>query len=440
MFSSLDRADMIVADLGGRRHCLQTDHRSAAEIQHQEELSTLFALTRVLSPIAMGTADEVTYVCAEPPPEFLRRAVASAGGTLQVHPGPVLTYEGSLGQPEELADGAFRRLAHRVLRERNTGLKESALEALEHAHAQAPDKEEDELGYWTRAAELAAVTGELLRAKFGGRWVTAPQVAAIPFAFRLGREDSARYILSNVAGKAEQFLQNGARDSPRDLLLSAEDQQNPVPEQRPMFFMLKAAEWPGRETMVCQSLVPWRDPRVAMPWLTYGEDLPNSFGHFSKDHLQAEQLDELHAQALESLKSVAVEALEMNTELLKLLVALGPFYAAEKVLDAGFMRGLHQRLGSSSLVAGIPRRGLLLVMNARVRPALLRVFAAICEAQYQRGESEPLCLTPLLIEDGKITGFVWVRPKGDAKLVTAAELNKGASGGFLSRLFSWARS
>jgi hypothetical protein len=438
VFSSLDGADMIVTHAQGRR-CLQTDHRSAEEIQQQEELSTLFALTRVLGPIAKGVADEVVYVCAEPPPEFLRRAVAVAGGKLQVQAGQVLVYEGILGQPEELADDAFRRLAHRVLRERNASLAESALEALERELLPAPDKEKEEPVYWTRVAELAAVTGELLRAKFGGRWVAAPQTATIPFAFRLGTGNEAKYVLSNVAGKAERFLENGTRDSLVDLLRSAEDQEHASPEPRPVFLMLKPAEWPGHDTMASQPLVTWRDPRVAVPWLTYGEDLPNLFGHISKDNLQAHELEALHAQSLESLKTVSLEAIEVDEEPLKVLAFFGSFYAAEKVLDIDLMRTLHERLGSPSLVAGIPRRGLLYVMDARVTPTLLRVFCGMCEMQYSRGESEPISMTPLLIEDGQISGFIWVRPKGDAKLVRATELNTAPPRGFFSRLFGWTR-
>jgi hypothetical protein len=439
MFSSLDRADTVVSHTQGRR-CFQTDHRSAAEIQQQEELSILFALTRVLSPIATGVADEVVYVCAEPPPEFLRRAVASAGGMLQLHPGPALTYEGVLGKPEELADDAFRRLAYRVLRERNASLDERALEALQQAMLPAPGKDEDELVYWTRVAKLAAVTGELLRAKFGGTWVAAPQAATIPFAFRLGTGSSSRYTLSNAAGKAERFLQNGASESLMGLLHSAEDQTHPNLEPNRVFFMLKAAEWPGHATLASRPLVTWRDPRAVVPWLTYGEDLPNSFGHFSKDNLQAQAIDALHTQALESLKTVSVEELELDQEPLKMRVFFGPFYAAEKVLDIDFMRTVHERLGSPSLVVGIPRRGLLYVMDARVNPTLLRVFCGMCEMQYTRGESEPISMTPLLIEDGQIAGFVWVRPQGDARLVRAAELNASSPHGFFKRLFGWMRS
>ena len=434
MFSSLDRVDMRIASAEGIR-CLQTDHRPAAEIQRQEELSILFALTRVLGPLSAGTASEVVYVCAQPPPEFLRRAVASAGGKLQVQKGPVLAYEGPPGKPEELADDAFRRLAHRVLRERNATLDESTLELLQRELTPAPDKEKEEPVYWTRVVELAAITGELLRAKLGGRWVVAPKTSTIPFAFRLGAEDSSRYILSNVAGRAERFLESGAQDSPGELLSATGDQEIKPPAPGPVLPMLKAAEWPGRDTMACRPLVTWQDPRAVMPWITYGEAAPSSSGPISKDSPRAKELDALHAQALENLKAISVEAIELTQKTQKLLTVIGPPYAAEQVLDVSFLRGLHERLGRPSLVAGIPRKGLLMIMDARAKPTYLKLFVELCEMHYSRGESEPISPTPLLIEDGTISGFMWVRPDGAPRVVRAAEPGTSPLRGFFRRLF-----
>jgi hypothetical protein len=438
MFSSLDRLDMRIASAQGIR-CIQTDHRPAAEIQQQEELSILFALTRVLGPLSARVTHEVVYACTEPPPEFLRRTVASAGGKLQVQKGPVLVYEGSLAPPEELADDAFRRLAHRVLRERNAPLDESVLEALQRELMPVPDSENDEPLYWTRVAELAAVTGELLRAKFGGRWVVASRTATIPFAFRLGTEGSSSYLLSNVVGRAERFLESGARDNPLRLLSTAEDQEIPAPAPNPVFPMLKAAEWPGRDTVACRPLVTWQDPRAAIPWITYGEVLPSSFGLILKGSPQAKDPDALHARALESLKTVTIRGTEIDQQAYKLLSVLGPRYAAEKVLDVDFMRPLHEQLASPSLLAGIPRQGALFVMSSRVRPPYLKLFHSLCETQYSHAETEPICPTPLLIEEGRISGFLWARPDGALKLVRAGGPGTARLRGLFRRLFGGKR-
>ncbi|MFY0573643.1 hypothetical protein ACN28S_04080 [Cystobacter fuscus] len=178
MYSSLDSIDIVTQnEETGRKGFLQTDHRSAAEIQREREVSTLFALTRMLNARqaieSEGGPVDVLYVCSEAPPDFLRSVVTSAGGRVQINDEPVSVYEGPIGLPEELADVAFRGLAFRVAHEREASLDERLLSALEEEYAQQPGVEQDEPGYWTRVVELAAVAGELLRARHGGRWAEA---------------------------------------------------------------------------------------------------------------------------------------------------------------------------------------------------------------------------------------------------------------------------
>jgi len=440
MYFRLDRSDVRLAQAEGLTF-FQVDDRPAAEIQRQEELSILFVLTRVLGPLSAGVTGEVFYVCShEQPPDFLWRAVAASGGKLQVQKGPPLAYEGVPVPPEDLADEAFRRLAHRVLRERNAALDEHLLEALLGELPPIPVKEEDELPFWTRFVELSALLGEMLRAKYGGRWVTAPRLALVPFAFRLGIENGPRYILNNVVGKLEKFLENGAPAGAVGLLRSAEEHEPPGTALRPVHLMLKPAHWPGRHGAVCQPLATWRDPRVALPWVAYGEQLPDSFNPLLQASLKEGAFEALHAQALEHLKAIALEPRELVQGAFELRVVLGQPYAAEKLLDAGFVRSLHERLRSPALLAGIPRRGFLFVMSARVEPRLLKFFLDFCKEQDKRGDSEPLCSTPLLIEDGKISGFLWASPKGEPKLVRAAELNTEPPRGLFNRLLARVRS
>ena len=79
MFSSLDRADIVLkAGPDGRQQYVQTDHRTAAEIEQEPDLSVLFTLVRILNPKRMAEAGSpepvVIYSAQERPPEFLRRA------------------------------------------------------------------------------------------------------------------------------------------------------------------------------------------------------------------------------------------------------------------------------------------------------------------------------------------------------------------------------
>jgi len=440
MFGSLESVDVVVQDPEtGRRRFFQTDHRTAEEIRQQEEISILFALTRVLSARGLGTPQEVEvgYVCFEPPPEFLRHAVASAGGTMAVHEGPSLPYHGPLSQPEDLADGAFRRLAERVLRERGAALTESALEDLQFAHAQAPDHEEDEPGYWTRVAELAALAGELLRTKWGGRWIHKPGLAAFPFAFCHPIEGSSRSLISNAVGKAQRFLNGGKHENLLALLDGATDHESSSVHPRPVLLMLKAMDWTGNGEMRCQPLLAQQDPKALVPWLVYGEDLPNSFRYFTKEETRNQAPGELHVRALENLKAIQVEVDENDLLGVPLLAVMGHHYAAEKLVDVDFMRGLHERLGASLLMVGIPRRGLLMAMRARAETSLIQRFLYVCEKQFRRGDFEPISPTPLLVRDGKIAGFAW---EEDIRAALSAERTSKPQRGFLSRLFSRKKS
>ena len=86
MYVTLDRADLILQMKDGSKAILQTDHREIAEIERQPELSTLFALIRVLNGKRMAEPGEpeppVLYQGEQGLPEFVRQAVRAAGGVI----------------------------------------------------------------------------------------------------------------------------------------------------------------------------------------------------------------------------------------------------------------------------------------------------------------------------------------------------------------------
>ncbi len=416
MFSSLDRIDIVTQnEETGRKSFLQTDHRPAAEIQQHRELSTLFALTRVLNARLLSEPEEVPvdvlYVCMEPPPDFLSSAVTSAGGRIQVNDQPVSIYEGPIGTPEDLAEEAFRRLAYRVAQSHDASLDEDFLVALQRQHSGGPGPEEDETLYWIRVAELAAVAGELLRDVVGGRWVDAPQMATLPFAFRIGAEGPSAATV-NVVGKAERFLRNGERDSLVNLVHMAKDHALQGTRSGTVMVALKSPRWGSRDKVLHKSLFEGTLQEQA-PLLVYGEDLPNSFAIFVQEGAQAHDLDALHAQALENLKAVEVEIEEVKGPSVKVLAVSGHYFAAEKVLDVAFMRSMHAHLQSPLLFAGVPRKGLLLLMSGLVDPSLTAQFIRFCQAEHQNPSTEPISPTPLIIQEGEIKGFAQVNDAPD---------------------------
>ena len=83
MYSSLDKIDAVVKS---PLRYVQTDHRSVDEIAANPELTTLFALTRVLNPRAhaetQGLQATIVYVTAQGElPACLRDVLAVTGAS-----------------------------------------------------------------------------------------------------------------------------------------------------------------------------------------------------------------------------------------------------------------------------------------------------------------------------------------------------------------------
>jgi hypothetical protein len=410
MYSTLDKIDLVTQDKGdGRATYHQTDHRETAEIQAEEELSTLFALARTLNPQGVRKPDEpaplVRYVCFARPPDSLRRAVAAAGGELMVND-EVVPWTGAPAEPGLVADEAFRALAERVSREEGLPLIEAGLVKLEaEALAQCPDMDagEDggEIAYWTWVVKLAAVAGEVLRRAHGGRWVRDEHgLSLVPFAF----SEPGGSIL-NPCGKAEKFLAQGPRESLTQLLRLAEDTGSQA--HAPML-TFKPHDWDARSEVVCRPLLEHAAEMDArLPLIAYGEDLPNSFALFKKDGQRELAMEELHARTLPRLRAVKVELVDVDLGDLKLLVATGDYYAAEKLLDQDFMSSMHARLEAPLLATGVPRKGVLMMVSGLNPPETMAKFMAIVGMEHAKQDAgQPLSPVVILVQEGRPCGVI----------------------------------
>src|SRR5690349_10024470 len=115
MYCSLDKIDL-AATVDGQQVAMQTDHRSTAEIDAEPELSTLFAMTRVLNARSHLAEEHpgasIRYVVADEPTPLLREALTAVGATLERMDNRLEP----LGEPSEdaasaLADHHFATLA-----------------------------------------------------------------------------------------------------------------------------------------------------------------------------------------------------------------------------------------------------------------------------------------------------------------------------------------
>lgn len=217
MFSSLDRVDIVLEpDADGRQQFVQTDHRSATEIEQEPELSALFALVRVLNAKRMAESDSpepvVLYVTQERPPVFLRRVIHAAGGRLVVGAGrPPEAEEGLALSLDEVIESCFARLARSVANEYNVPQTVQGLEALESKLAVlAGDPEDDEFGYWSAVLKLGTFGGEIIRATNGGEWIVGNS-GSLPLA--LATKFRGEPATVNPLGKAIKRFANGEEDS-----------------------------------------------------------------------------------------------------------------------------------------------------------------------------------------------------------------------------------
>lgn len=217
MFSSLDRVDIVLKPgQDGRQQCVQTDHRTAAEIEREPELATLFALVRVLNPKRLAEAGspapQVIYSAQEPPPAFLKRAIHAAGGLLVIgdFPGQEMTQE--LPPPlDELINTAFADLARAVAAECDAHLSPTGLESVESVLAEvAGDREKDEAAYWSAVLKLGSFGGEVIRASNGGQWQVSDS-GSLPFSLTTRFRGEEATV--NPLGKAMKRFMNGAGDS-----------------------------------------------------------------------------------------------------------------------------------------------------------------------------------------------------------------------------------
>jgi hypothetical protein len=215
MYASLDRIDLISTGEDGRPWYIQTDHRSAEEIAQTAELSTIFALLRILNAQRMAESrDEqarISYVLSSPPPAFFIPVIAAAGAQAQIGLGEPEAPPAEVPALDELLQEAFAALAERTAADHRVPLSMDGLAALElELTAEPLDAEEDTIGYWTTVVALGALAGEVMRTANGGHWAAGGRgTLPIILSTRFNGEDAT----VNPLGKAIKLLANGEEDS-----------------------------------------------------------------------------------------------------------------------------------------------------------------------------------------------------------------------------------
>jgi hypothetical protein len=423
VYCSLDKIDL-AATVDGKHVAIQTDHRSGAEIASEPELSTLYAMARVLnarSHIAEHPSTQVNYVVVGEPPDVLRAALRAAGAAVFTTPRlgcmtppiaiEIESSEGGEAAVGELADRAFRQLARRAAAQVGTRDIAIALRMLEDQTIADPPSPSDEPAYWRRVLELAALTGELLRAKClsHGQWVQTDR-ALVPFGFQLASCDRSTAVMFPT-NRAQRLIEDGRDQSLFKLLVAADEaMQRPDASSGRLMPSLRDRKNVELDEIVWRALV---DHGAAeLPVVVCGIDGESTFGMIRREALDR-PADEAIAEALANLAEEPVQIHRTSVGVAPLLVVSGSFYAAEKLLEHAFMLGLHAQLGPE-LVAAVPSRGLLLVTSARAGArgqgprdaAHVARFATLARSRHDDANSRAISPHVMLVSGGRVEGYV----------------------------------
>ena len=467
MYCSLDKLDLLATAPSGEVFGVQTDARAAAELEAERALSTLFALARVLNArehlrMRGELVIRVSYARTDPspPPPWLVDALAAAGARV-TRPGADLGADLEVTARAfdavavgELVDEAFAQLAVHAAARIGSRDPAMALRMLEDQTLAAPPvRAEDERAYWERVLWLAALTGELLRGKLGGRWVETVQ-AVVPFAFQLGAPTSgvAEMFPTN---RAQRFLDTVGRSR---IVGAVEGGGGAIDEHGASLFELV---WAAEETvlhppdMATGRLMPslrarasieladvvWReladdDVPTAAPIVVCGVDGEVTFGMMRRETLGTRTAAEVFERALANLAHEVVEEADLPGVEQQIVVVSGSFYAAEKVLDRAYLEKLQAALGSDALAVAMPGRGELFVSPDTDDGVLLARFAAIVRARYAEMGHQQISACVLLVEEGRIVLCVPAEPE---RILEPAVIPEAAPAPTAGRVGLWRR-
>lgn len=208
-----DRIDIVARNrFSGLKLYVQTDHRTAAEMEASRDLSTVVALMRVLNPMRTGRSEggrfKVVFASSQAVPDFIHQAVSAAGGAMEIGRREK-KYRGEIPPVEALLNPSLANIAAGVSVRLNLPFTFEGISALERNIGQMRiDKTQDHVLYWTSVIEMGAFAGEVMRRQRGGGWTATNEfISTLPVVYVCWTQTI------NFFGKAMKYLENGETDS-----------------------------------------------------------------------------------------------------------------------------------------------------------------------------------------------------------------------------------
>ncbi len=162
---------------------------------------------------------------------------------------------------------------------------------------------------------------------------------------------------------------------------------------------LQNATWTGHGFAVHQPLV--NGPSKWIPTLTFADDAPTMRQLRTEGDPEA-----LREKASANLRKLPYQLGVMKDEgpPFPMAVIEGHEYAAEQVLNPEAMRRVAHQLGARNLVVGVPRRGVLVAVDAELPKEQMSFFLHFVSAQFFRANTGAISPVGLLVYDGIVCG------------------------------------
>lgn len=168
--------------------------------------------------------------------------------------------------------------------------------------------------------------------------------------------------------------------------------------------ILKPGDWIGvKAGAVCQILVGTEEnPNVV---IGYGYDAPSNFVFLNfSDYADQNALKQVITQAYENLYTYEVELNEVVPN--KVIIIDGSDFCSEKILDAGFMKALQDKMGGKELTVSIPRRRCMMVTTAFEEQGIREQFLSVHQGTWDDDSygNPPIINALFKVADGRIVG------------------------------------
>jgi uncharacterized protein YtpQ (UPF0354 family) len=148
-----------------------------------------------------------------------------------------------------------------------------------------------------------------------------------------------------------------------------------------------------------------------MPWVAFGHDRPDAFVFLQEHELResGRSAADLEAEALANLgdREASWQMAEIGLKdgaRFQMVTCTDDFFAAERILEPASVLEAQRRLGASALLAAVPRRGLLTLIDADASAGAIAWFVVMAAREHFGGQSAPISPMVFRMSAGRIVG------------------------------------